>query len=70
MKNSKKISRLLSHVEQIEDVVSYYLGNNNKYSFYIREIRTYIDETALDTKTHDIRLAKKLKGLWKKKNGE
>lgn len=70
MRNSKKTSRLLSHVEQIEDVLSYYLGKNSKYTSYMREIRNYIDDTALEMKTHDIRLAKKLKGLWKKKNDE
>lgn len=65
MKNSKKIKQLLDKLSEIEEVVDYLTNGTGHYKQHFHEITNLIEDLALDRKENNIRLAKKLKGLWK-----
>lgn len=64
MKNSKRIQRVLEHFKEIEDLVRYYTKEDKRYNKILTEFKQLITELSEEQKTHDIRLAKKLKALW------
>ena len=66
MKNSKRIKRLMDHVDELESVLDYYSNGNKEYFKVIGEVRTLISELSLDQKEHDIRLIKR----WEEKHGK
>jgi len=65
MQNSKRVQRTLRKLDEIEEILSYYICGSKEFKGHFKEIRELIDELGLDKKEDHKRLAKKLKGLWK-----
>ena len=66
MKNSKRIQRILKHIDELENGYEFFCnGKHPEYAGYFREIREVINDLALERKQDHARFAKKLKGLWK-----
>ena len=65
MDNSKKVNRVIGYLDEIEDLLEFY--SNGKYPLKkeIKEIRTLIEDLALDRKEDHARFARKLKSIWK-----
>jgi hypothetical protein len=66
MKNSKRTQRVIEHFKEIEDLVNYYSKGDKRYTTILTELKQLIIELCEEQKTHDIRLAKKLKAMWGK----
>jgi len=64
MKNSKKIQKVISYLDEIEDLLKYYTNGNARHETKFRDIRALIDELGLDKKKDHARFAKKLRWIW------
>ena len=65
MKNSKKITRIITYLDDIEEYFNYYTNGNKIFSKEFEEIRQIINDLALEKKEDRARFAKKLKYIWK-----
>jgi len=65
MKNSKKVKQILSKLLELKEVVSFLTNGSDRYDKDFNEIARLIEDLGLERKENNIRLAKKLKGLWK-----
>ena len=64
MENSKRIKRIIKHLDELEEVMDYFMAGNKHYTPYFDEIRELIDELGLNMKEHNARFAKKLKAIY------
>ncbi len=64
MKNSKRINRIIRHLDKLNELLDYY--SNGKASSFkvIGELKSLVDEFGHDEKEHNIRLIQK----WKEKH--
>jgi len=65
MQNSKRIQNILKKLDKLEEMLSFYMNGNTEFKQDLVEIRSLIDELSLEKKEDHIRLAKKLKNVWK-----
>ena len=63
MENSKRIKRIIQHLDELEEVMDYFMAGSKHYHQHFRELRDIIDELGLDRKEHNARFAKKLKAI-------
>lgn len=67
MKNSKKTEQLIQKLNNIEDILYYYMLDSTDFSNLrqdILEIKQFVSEYALEKKEYNARFAKKIKKLW------
>jgi hypothetical protein len=64
LKNSKKSQRILKDLEELYQILTYYSGDHTFWHKKYKELYTFCEEMALDTKERDTRLAKRLKKHW------
>jgi regulator of replication initiation timing len=64
MENSRKIKRIISHLDEIEDRLSFFTNGNHGLSKEFKELREVMSELAVSKKEDRARFAKKLKFLW------
>ena len=71
MKNSKKTEQLIQKLDNIEEILYYYMLDTtdfNQLRVDIAELKEFISEYALDKKEYNARFAKKIKKIWDKEH--
>ena len=71
MKNSKKTEQLIQKLDNIEEILYYYMLDTtdfNQLRVDIAELKEFISEYALDKKEYNARFAKKIKKIWGKEH--
>jgi hypothetical protein len=67
VKNSKKTEQLLQKLDNIEEILYYYMLDTtdfNQLRLDIVELKEFISEYALEKKEYNARFAKKIKKIW------
>lgn len=67
MKNSKKTEQLLAKLDNIEEILHYYMLDTTDFNNLrkdIIELKDFISEYALEKKEYNARFAKKIKSIW------
>ncbi|MCK4518128.1 hypothetical protein KAT92_05090 [Candidatus Babeliales bacterium] len=70
MNNSKKTQRIIKNIDDVIDVLDYYMFGRNEYIIKLKEVRDFISELGLDKKKSNARLAKRLKKHWETQQDE
>lgn len=71
VKNSKKTEKLLQKLDNIEDILYYYMLDTtdfNQLRVDIMELKEFVSEYALEKKEYNARFAKKIKKIWDKEH--
>jgi len=71
VKNSKKTEQLIQKLDNIEEILYYYMLDTtdfNQLRVDIAELKEFISEYALDKKEYNARFAKKIKKIWDKEH--
>ena len=64
MKNSKRISRIIKHLDELTELLDYYSNGRGGKFQVIGELKALVHEFGQDEKEHNIRLIQK----WKEKH--
>lgn len=67
MKNSKKTEQLIAKLDNIEEILHYYMLDTTDFNNLkkdITELKSFISEYALEKKEYNARFAKKIKSIW------
>jgi hypothetical protein len=69
MKTPKKAIKSQEIIDNLVDLLRYYMGGTPEFKRIVREdiqyLETYLQTVSEDHKVHNIRFASKLKALWK-----
>lgn len=69
IKEPKRVQRALTTLDKMIDYLHYYMGDSPEFKKIVRielvNVEELLKELAVDQKVQNIRLAKKLKALWK-----
>ena len=70
MKLPKRAKECQETIETMVEWLHYYMGDRKEFKQFVKnnitQLEEYLHEISLDHKTHNIRFASKLKGIWKK----
>lgn len=74
MKPPKKTKKAIETIEQMIEWLSFYMGNRREFREFVRndvkDLEEYLTEVSTSAKLNNIRLAKRLKALWKQEMAE
>lgn len=69
MKEPKRVQKALDTLDTLLEWLHYYMGDCTEFRKFVRQevtdLENLLRELSLDQKVHNIRLAKKLKAIWK-----
>lgn len=69
MKPPKRTQKAIETIEQMIEWLDYFMGNTREFREFVRkdvkELEEYLTEVSTSAKLNNIRLAKRLKALWK-----
>lgn len=69
MKESKRVQKAIATLETMIEYLHYYMGDSKEFKKLVKVELVHVEELllelAVDQKVQNIRLAKKLKALWK-----
>jgi hypothetical protein len=74
MKLPKRAKESINTIDTMVEWLHYYMGDDPRFRKFVRndigQLEEYLQEISLDHKTHNIRFASKLKGIWQKEKEE
>lgn len=70
MKPPKKTKKAIETIEQMIEWLHYFMGDRQEFKEFVRKdvksLENYLTEVSTNDKVKNIKLAKKLKAIWKK----